>query len=485
MNPEDQPRFEPAEPTVAAPVDETGRPLLPDSDTRSDSDGNQALPVFSPGDQPLGAAHIEESPAPPTFPEQIGTRPSAPAHGIASSPGPWPSGPVPRPDPVVGAVLAPVATPASAGGRRGRVLIPMVSAFLGAILALVAVAGVGGLDLFDQSVATTTTLAVDQAAEAITPASTGSTTLRLREANVDAVAVGEVVIPSIVSVQIGRSGPTGFSEIGSGSGVVYDTEGHIITNDHVATGGSVYQVVFADGRVYEASLVGTDAATDLAVLKIAADNLVPIEFGSSDDLSVGDPTVAVGNPLGLAGGPSLTVGVLSAFDRQVQTSVSDILHGMLQTDAPITQGSSGGALVDETGRLIGITTAVGVSSVGVEGIGFATPVEIVERVVEEIIATGRAGTAFLGIVGGTSFDIAPDGAQVPAGVEVASVEPTGAAAAAGLQAGDVIISFEGTDLQTMEDLIIRLRRSYVGDEVQLMIDRAGIVEMIDLVLGEN
>ncbi len=388
-------------------------------------------------------------------------------------------------DPVVGAVLAPVATPAPAGGRRGRVLIPMVSAFLGAILALAAVAGVGGVDLLDQSAATTTTVPVDQAAEAITPASTGSTTLRLREANVDAVAVGEVVIPSIVSVQIGRSGPTGFSEIGSGSGVVYDTEGHIITNDHVATGGSVYQVVFADGRVYEASLVGTDAATDLAVLKINADNLVPIEFGSSDDLSVGDPTVAVGNPLGLAGGPSLTVGVLSAFDRQVQTSVSDILHGMLQTDAPITQGSSGGALVDETGRLIGITTAVGVSSVGVEGIGFATPVEIVERVVEEIIANGRAGTAFLGIVGGTSFDIAADGAQVPAGVEVGSVEPTGAAAAAGLRAGDVIVSFEGSDLQTMEDLIIRLRRSYVGDEVQLIIDRAGTVEVIDLVLGEN
>jgi putative serine protease PepD len=365
------------------------------------------------------------------------------------------------------------------------VLIPLVSAFLGAILALGAVAGLGGFDLFDQPTATTTTVAVDQVAEALTPASTGSATLQLREANVDAVAVGEVVIPSIVSVQIGRSGPTGFSEIGSGSGVVYDTEGHIITNDHVAAGGSVYQVTFADGRVYEATLVGTDAVTDLAVLQIDADELVPIEFGSSDDLSVGDPTVAVGNPLGLAGGPSLTVGVLSAFDRQVQTSVSDILHGMLQTDAPITQGSSGGALVDETGSLIGITTAVGVSSVGIEGIGFATPVEIVERVVEEIIADGRAGTAFLGIVGGTSFETAADGAQVPAGVEVASVEPTGAAAAAGLRAGDVIISFEGAELQTMEDLIILLRRSYVGDEVQLMIDRAGSVEAIDLTLGEN
>ena len=361
----------------------------------------------------------------------------------------------------------------------------MVSAFLGAVLALAAVAGVGGINLLEEATTTTTTVAVDQASEALTPASSGTATLQLREANVDAVAVGEVVIPSIVSVQVGQTGPTGFSEFGSGSGVVYDTEGHIITNDHVAAGGLEYQIVFADGRVYEATLVGTDAVTDLAVLKINADNLVPIEFGSSDDLAVGDPAVAVGNPLGLAGGPSLTVGVLSAFDRQVQTSVNDILHGMLQTDAPITQGSSGGALVDETGRLIGITTAVGVSSVGIEGIGFATPVEIVERVVEELIANGSAGTAFLGIVGGTSFDTAPDGALVPAGVEIGSVEPTGAAASAGLRAGDVITSFEGTDVQTMEDLIILLRRSHVGDEVQFAISRSGAVETVDVILGEN
>jgi S1-C subfamily serine protease len=267
--------------------------------------------------------------------------------------------------------------------------------------------------------------------------------------------------------------------------VVYDTEGHIITNDHVAAGGPAYRVVFADGRVYEASLVGTDPVTDLAVLKIEADALIPIELGAADDLSVGDPTVAVGNPLGLDGGPSLTVGVLSAVDRQVQTSASDILHGMLQTDAPITQGSSGGALVDELGRLVGITTAVGVSEIGVEGIGFATPVEIVERVVNELITAGEAGTAFLGIVGGTSFDTAPDGALVPAGVEIGQIEPGGAAANAGLQVGDVIVSYKGIELETMEDLIVLLRRSSVGDEVQLMVERAEVVETIGVTLGNR
>ena len=395
----------------------------------------------------------------------------------------WPAGPIPPPDPVGGADPSIDTRHLPADRRRSRVVIPMVSAFVGAVLALAAVAGTGGFDFSHES-ATTTTVA-GQAVEAGAPSSGGATTLQLRQANVDAVAVGEEVIPSIVSVQIGQTGPTGFSGVGSGSGVVFDEEGHIITNDHVASSGSAYQIVFADGRVYEATLVGTDPVTDLAVLKINADNLVPIEFGSSDNLSVGDPAVAVGNPLGLDGGPSLTVGVLSAFDRQVQTGASDVLYGMLQTDAPITQGSSGGALVDETGRLIGITTAVGVSQIGVEGIGFATPVEIVERVVTELIATGQAGTAFLGIVGGTSFDTAPDGAEVPAGVEIGSVDPTGAAAVAGLKAGDLIISFEGEKVQTMQDLIVLLRRSHVGDAVQLTIERSGTVITIDLVLGNG
>ncbi|MGZ8786072.1 MAG: S1C family serine protease, partial [Acidimicrobiia bacterium] len=393
---------------------------------------------------------------------------------------PWPAGPI-SPPAEKGVEATP--RPGQTDRSRGRVLIPMVSAFMGAVLAIGAVAGFGGFTASDEQ--TTTTTVAEQAAETLSTSSGGTTTLQLRQANVDAVAVGEVAIPSIVSVQIGQNGPTGFSEVGSGSGVVFDTEGHIITNDHVVSSGSAYQVVFADGRVYEATLVGTDPVTDLAVLKINADNLVPIEFGTSDNLSVGDPAVAVGNPLGLEGGPSLTVGVLSAFDRQVQTSASEVLYGMLQTDAPITQGSSGGALVDETGRLIGITTAVGVSQIGVEGIGFATPVEIVERVVTELIATGKASSAFLGIVGGTSFDTAADGAQIPVGVEISEVDPAGAAATAGLQATDVITSFEGQDMQTIQDLIVLLRRSHAGDRVELRIERSGSVQSIDVVLGEG
>ena len=470
----------------------------PENDPRLD-DSPASLPIDEPAPSPLepgdeGATGATTAAGDPSdvdgrTPSSFGSRHLDPSvREIPPQAAPWPAGPVARPDPLVGAVMTTEPRPELGTDRpRGRVLIPMVSAFLGAALALAAVAGIGGFDVAEESTTTTaTTIAAgDQSAEAVIPPAGGTMTLQLREANVDAVAVGEVVIPSIVSVQIGQNGPTGFRTSGSGSGVVFDTDGHIITNDHVAAGGSAYQVVFADGRVYEATLVGTDPVTDLAVLEIGADDLVPIEFGSSDALSVGDPTVAIGNPLGLDGGPSLTVGVLSAFDRQVQTSASDRLHGMLQTDAPITQGSSGGALVDETGRLIGITTAVGVSEIGVEGIGFATPVEIVERVVGELIAYGEAGTAFLGIVGGTSFDTAADGALVPGGVEIGEVEAGGAAALAGLQTGDVITSYESFELETMEDLIVLLRRSSVGDVVKLTVERAGEMELIDVALGER
>ncbi len=306
--------------------------------------------------------------------------------------------------------------------------------------------------------------------------------LRSPEPSLDAVAVGEIVIPSIVTVHVGRQQATGFLLAGSGSGVVVDTSGHVVTNDHVVNGGSEYQVVLADGRTYEATLVGTDQVTDLAVILIDAQGLDPIEFGSSDSLSVGDPAIAVGNPLGLDGGPSLTVGVLSAFNRTVQAAAGEVLYGMLQTDAPITQGSSGGALVDERGRLIGITTAVGVSEIGVEGIGFATPVEIVARVANELIETGRVQHAYLGITGSTEYRTADDHAHLAAGVQVQQVEARGAAEAAGLEVGDVITAVEGANVDTMQDLIVLLRRSLVGDTVRLTVERGGTTEIIDVTL---
>jgi len=281
----------------------------------------------------------------------------------------------------------------------------------------------------------------------------------------DAIAVGATVIPSIVTVEVGSTSGATFTQAGSGSGVVLDETGHIITNHHVVEAGNAARVVLSDGRVYEAELVGSDPLTDLAVLRIPTTDLVPIVLGSTDDLVVGSPAIAIGSPLGLEGGPSLSVGVVSALGREVQTGPETTLYGMIQTDAPITSGSSGGSLVDETGALIGITTAVGVSDIGVEGIGFATPVEIVERITTELISTGSVSHGLLGIGGATAYDETGDGGFVPVGVTVRSVSPDSPASISGIVVDDVITAINGTAVLTMDELITALRRVGAGDSV--------------------
>ncbi len=303
-------------------------------------------------------------------------------------------------------------------------------------------------------------------------------------ADVDAASVADRVIPSVVYVEVLRGGPGGQAvAVASGSGVVIDTDGHIVTNRHVVSAGTAYRVVLYDGRTYDATLVGVDEATDLAVLDVSADDLTPISMGSSDGLGVGDPAVAVGSPLGLKGGPSLTVGVVSAFGREVTTDTST-LYGMLQTDAAITEGSSGGALVDDAGRLIGITTAVGVSSVGVEGIGFATPVEIVERVAGELLAGGTATQAGLGITGETAYRAMTDGGERPVGVEILAIRAGSAASDAGLAVGDVISEVTGTPVDTMDELVAVLRRHAAGDRVSLTVDRDGTSRTVEVALQD-
>jgi S1-C subfamily serine protease len=289
-----------------------------------------------------------------------------------------------------------------------------------------------------------------------------------------AAAVARKVRPSIVTVDVGVDSNGSFDRFGSGSGVVLTNDGLIVTNQHVIEDASEVQVVMTDGRVYAAEIVGADRRTDLAVLSINATGLVPIEFGSADKAEIGQTAIAIGSPLGLEGGPSVTAGVVSAFGRQVRTGSGDteILFDMLQTDAPITQGSSGGALVDAEGRLLGITAAIGVSSAGAEGIGFAIPVELVTRITDELIETGEVQHAFLGVTLGVAFDETSDGAQIPAGALVRDfpVDPS-AARLAGVEEGDRIIGYDDVAVATQDDLISGLRRLRVGDTVTLDVMR--------------
>ncbi|MCU0282106.1 MAG: S1C family serine protease [Acidimicrobiia bacterium] len=298
---------------------------------------------------------------------------------------------------------------------------------------------------------------------------------------VQAAEVARIVLPSIVTVEVQDA--TGAEA--SGSGVVLTADGLLVTNAHVVAGAAQVRVVFAGGRAYSAEVVGLDAVTDLAVLRIAASGLIPIALGSSEDLEIGDPAIAVGSPLGLQGGPSVTVGVVSAFDRQLQTGADEALFGLIQTDAPITRGSSGGALVDSAGRLIGITAAIGISDVGAEGLGFAIPVELMTVVTDQIIAQGRADHPFLGIQGTTYFRQEADGSTVPAGVAVDKIFENTAAEAAGVEAGDIILSVAGEPLATMEQLVVMVRFYRVGEIVELEIDRGGVPMTIPVTLMER
>jgi S1-C subfamily serine protease len=192
------------------------------------------------------------------------------------------------------------------------------------------------------------------------------------------------VSDAVVTVQVRGTFRGRERLIGSGSGVIIDQDGTIVTNAHVvevSDRATAVDVVLADGSSLAATVLAVDPANDLALLDIDADGLTAIAIGSTDQLLVGDPVIAIGNPLGLEGGPSVSTGIVSALDRSLD-GAGGPLSGVLQTDAAITEGSSGGALLDAQGRLVGITTAVGVSSVGIEGIGFALPVEDVVDLVQ-------------------------------------------------------------------------------------------------------
>ena len=382
----------------------------------------------------------------------------------------------------------PAPQPTSQPTRPSRWPVALLAFASGLIGALLVGGGLFVAGAFDDPAPTTT-------AAPIAAAPPGTVIVRevVPPADVATVAsaVGRKVVPSIVTVEVGSGDATGlFEPFGSGSGVVFREDGLILTNHHViegaTTGSASSRVIFQDGRIYAATIMGSDELTDLAVLKIEANGLTPIELGSTVDLQIGDRAIAVGNPLGLEGGASLTVGVVSAFDREVVVGPNSRLFNMLQTDAPITNGSSGGALVNAQGQLIGITTAIGVSESGAEGIGFATPVEVVNRIVKQIIETGDVAHAFLGVQLRTNFEIQSDGAAVPNGaVVVGFADGVSAAALAGLEVDDVIISWNGNPVRAQNDLINGIRASAVGDTVTLVVHRGGKELTFAVVLAER
>ncbi|MFQ5985892.1 MAG: S1C family serine protease [Thermoplasmata archaeon] len=272
-----------------------------------------------------------------------------------------------------------------------------------------------------------------------------------------------------------------FPRQGAGSGVVMDAKGHILTNYHVVKGAERILVSLSDGAVVGGRVIGGDEETDIAVVKVDEEKLQPADFGDSDALKVGQPVLAIGNPLGLSGGPAVTSGVVSSLRRSLQVSNGNGPK-MIQTDAAVNPGNSGGPLVDLEGQVVAVNTA---NIPHADGIGFAVPAKTALHTAEQIIEHGRVQRPWLGIVG---YDVNRRvarhyGLNASKGILVAEVTSGGPAESGGLRVGDVILSLAGETLDSVGDLVDLLRAREIGAKVKMEVDRNGQSIQIETALG--
>ena len=432
----------------------------------------QQPPLPSPED---GSAHTA-----PLWYEQAQTQaqPQYPPYSPVFPPAPGQQGPA--------AYAQPGTKPAHSGaGRRlaGASAIALIAAVL-------ASAGTYGL----------TRNALAQSPTAGTSASATTSTSPVLQANALApnwAVTAGAVSPSVVSISV-----TSSQASGQGSGVIFDTAGHILTNNHVVTGagaGSKLSVTLADKRTYDATVVGTDPSTDLAVIKLTngPTDLRPIALGDANTIKVGDQVMAVGNPLGLAG--TVTTGIISALNRPVTTtdqstdpnaqqSADPVVTNAIQTSAAINPGNSGGALVNAGGQLIGINSAIASlgssdsssSQSGNIGIGFAIPVNEARSIANQLISTGKATHPYLGV---SSKDaVVADGSAKRAAAVLTNVVAGTPADKAGLQTGDAITAVDGNPIDGSLSLVAQVRERNVGDSVTLTVVRSGQHKNIDVTL---
>jgi putative serine protease PepD len=355
--------------------------------------------------------------------------------------------------------------------------------------------------------ASTGTYAVTRIDSSATPAAqtrASSTTSAAPVVQADASApnwsvTADAVSPSVVAITV-TSGQGG----GQGSGVIFDTKGHILTNNHVVAAGgqgSQISVTLNDKRTYDATVVGTDPSTDLAVIKLtnAPSDLKAIALGDANALKVGDPVMAVGNPLGLAG--TVTTGIVSALNRPVttsdqqqgdptqqQTAADPVVTNAIQTSAAINPGNSGGALVNASGQLVGINSAIASlgsssgssSQSGNIGIGFAIPVNEAGSIADQLITSGKATHPYLGVQ--SKDAVVADGSAKRASAVLTNVVTGTPADKGGLRAGDAIIAVDGNSIDGSLSLVAQVREHSVGDKVTLKIVRDGKSQDISVTL---
>jgi putative serine protease PepD len=277
--------------------------------------------------------------------------------------------------------------------------------------------------------------------------------------------------PAVVEVR-GQSS----NGVATGSGFVIDGQGRVVTNHHVVEGATDVTVVTADGTEYDAELVGSDPSTDIALLDVEEGaDLTALQLGSTESLSVGDPVVAIGSPFGLQG--TVTSGIVSGLDREIQAPDGFAIDGAIQTDAALNSGNSGGPLLDTEARIVGVNSQIETRTGGNVGVGYAVPVETMKNVVDQLLDDGTAEHGYLGVQLSE-----PQGEE---GVPVAEVVDNGPAATAGLRAGDRILRIAGEKVDAVADVRSTVGDRRPGEKVELEVRRNGDTETLTVELGER
>lgn len=328
--------------------------------------------------------------------------------------------------------------------------------------------------------------------------STGSTTdlINLTEYSNTAVAVANKVLPSVVGITVNYSVNSLFGQgesSATGSGIIISNDGYIVTNNHVIStesSSSYYQIteatsitvkLYNDSTEYKAEVIGTDSYTDLAIIKIDAENLTAATLGNSENLKVGEFVMAIGNPLGMDS--TVTSGIVSALNREVEDDEGNT-YTAIQTDAAINSGNSGGALVNSLGEVVGINS-MKLAGSGVEGIGFAIPISSATNIINQLINNGNVIRPFIGISGSDVSENISTRYNVPQGVYVEEILKDSSAEKSGLKVGDIITAINGNKIKTISELN-KIKYTYnVGDKISLTITRESKEMNIELVLTEE
>lgn len=264
-----------------------------------------------------------------------------------------------------------------------------------------------------------------------------------------------------------------------GTGIIFDSDGYIVTNNHVIDGAEKITVKLSSGKVYTAKVIGTDSRTDLAVIKIDGENFPTAKFGDSSKVKVGDIAIAIGNPLGEEFAGTVTSGIISATNRKMYVGESE--YKLLQTDAAINPGNSGGALCNEDGEVIGINSLKIGADENAEGMGFAITINSAKNIIDSLMKYGQVARPELGIYGRS---VQSQDGEIK-GVQVVQVLPGSGAAKAGILAGDVIIQFDGKNISSMDELMSAIEEHKISDEVECKIWRNGKTKNIKVTLSDS